>query len=55
MSRVGNFPGDTEGKIPIFHSMAPFLGDPLRFPSEISVAYNGPVGRGPDFSPVVLY
>lgn len=35
---MGNFPGETEGKIPVFHSMAPLLADPLLFPSEILVA-----------------
>jgi len=53
MSRMGNFLGEIEDKIPIFHSMAPFPGDPLLFPTETSVACNGPVGSGADFSPVL--
>lgn len=50
---MGNFPGEIQGKIPISHSMAPLLGDPLLFPSEISVACSIPVGCGADFSPVL--
>lgn len=50
---MGNFPGEMQGKIPIFHSMAPLLGDLLLFPSEVSVAFNSPVVYGADFSPLL--
>lgn len=50
---MGNFPGEIQGKIPIFHSMALLLGDLLLFPSEVSITFNSPVGYGADFSPVL--